>query len=34
VGVRYVIVNGVVELDGEENQGRWPGRVLGQTAKA
>lgn len=30
IGVRYVIVNGVVELDGEENQGRWPGRVLGR----
>jgi N-acyl-D-aspartate/D-glutamate deacylase len=29
-GVRYVIVNGVIELDGEENQERWPGRVLGR----
>lgn len=27
-GIHYVIVNGVVELEGEEHQGRHPGRVL------
>jgi len=30
VGVRWVIVNGVVELDGEVHQGRGAGRVLGR----
>lgn len=28
VGIRYVIVNGVVELDGEAHQDRRPGRVI------
>ncbi len=30
VGIRYVIVNGVVELEGEEHRGRLAGRVLGR----
>jgi len=29
-GVRWVIVNGVVEVDGEAHQGRLAGRVLGR----
>jgi len=27
-GIHLVVVNGVIELDGEEHQGRKPGRVL------
>ena len=27
-GIRYVIVNGVVVVDGEEHTGKLPGKVL------
>jgi N-acyl-D-aspartate/D-glutamate deacylase len=32
VGVRWVIVNGVIEVDGEEHLGRVAGRVLERAA--
>jgi N-acyl-D-amino-acid deacylase len=34
VGVRYVVVNGVIELDGDRHQGRHPGRVLERPGSA